>query len=235
MKQRIATLLVTAGLAAAACGGTSESLETRDFADKRAQSLYTSFAEAMPTVSYVIDGSAPVTASDLYVRGAVTDVVAGSSFLWQVDVNGENEERVELKFNEEGAMISTVHLTIRPDVVITAGRNEQPTEVVVGLALEAPADPVAVAEEFKRYGNVALVLHKSPVFDYEPSAWTILEDGALLATVGDDGVLRFPALDADEQSRLAPEPLVIGDLEVAKDRVIELTVDSEGVLIPTAD
>jgi len=113
MKQRIATLLVTAGLAAAACGGTSESLETRDFADQvqssgvsRAQSLYTSFAEAMPTVSYVIDGSAPVTASDLYVRGAVTDVVAGSSFLWQVDVNGENEERVELKFNEERAMIS---------------------------------------------------------------------------------------------------------------------------------
>jgi hypothetical protein len=55
---------------------------------------------------------------------------------------------------------------------------------------------------------VALLYEPSPVFDYDPSLWAILEDGAFLGRASaDDRKATFPALEPDQQSTFSFEEL----------------------------
>ena len=183
----------------------------------RSQPLYSTFDEAMPNINYVIDGSVETKASDLYIRGTVIAVDPGKSFRWELDDSGENEQRFEIDYNAEGAMVSTVHLTVRPNRIITGDHTSSPSgDVVIALALNSPLDVPAVKKEFIDYGTIAAVLlDDSPVFDYQDNLWAILEDGALFAVVNDEGILNFPAIDAADRSRLVPESITVSSLESA--------------------
>lgn len=206
--------IVAAGLAAlAACGSAGgevarmsviEDLSARHGSASRGSPLYTAVDEAMPNVLYSIDGAAPVSVADAYVVGNVVEVVAGRSFLWAE--TADTEIRTEVPFNDPTAMVSTIHVTVGVNRSIVAASEPAAVHqalapgrsVTLALALSAPVDVDAAAAELRALGTLATLLyHPSPVFDYDPSLWAVLEDGAFLGQVDAKGLVTFPVLTGE--------------------------------------
>lgn len=215
-RARAVTLAVLV-IAVAACGENSadpsvvELIADRTHALTRAPVPYTSVVEAMPSVLYLVDGREGLRMSDAYVVGTVIDVQEGRSFNWTEGT--DSSERIEVPFNSADAKISTVHLVIKVDRSIVApGQPEiDHTTVTVGLALNAPVAVDAAREDLSTGGRVAVLLvRSSPVFDYDPALWAILDDGEFLGQVSVEGAVSFPAL---AKRGLVPDGLTIEQLE----------------------
>lgn len=214
------TMAAACVLAVAGCGsnqprpqaqGVFENISARHQAKARAGGIYQSVADAMPQVRYTINDGAPVSVADAYVVGPFVSAEPGPSFRWTED-NETGETRHELDFNAEDAMTSHVHLTLQikrsiidpnqPESVqreLAAGKT-----VTLGLALDAPAEITEIRDRFKGQSLVALLYKPSPVFDYDPSLWAILEDGAFLGHTSSNGRdVTFPALESDHDRKSA--------------------------------
>lgn len=212
-----AVTLAVLAIVVAACGTNSadrsvvELIADRTHALTRAPVPYTSVVEAMPSVLYLVDGREELRVSDAYVVGTVIDVQEGRSFNWAEGT--DSSERIEVPFNSADAKVSTVHLVIEVDRSIVApGQPEiDHTTITVGLALNAPVAVDAVREDLSTGGRVAVLLVRfSPVFDYDPALWAILDDGEFLGLVSAEGAVSFPAL---AERGLVPDGLTIEQLE----------------------
>ncbi len=166
--------------------------------------LYGDPVEAMPQVRYRIDGADDVSVADAYVRGRVVDVIEGRSFTW--DLGDDVEVRRQLPFNSSEAMVSTVHLIVEIERSIVDSNQRQGDQealspgnsVVIGLALNAPADTEEIAKELMAKPGVAALLYTdSPVFDYDGGVWAVLNNGAYLGLVSGDQVV-FPNVTAKD-------------------------------------
>lgn len=153
---------------------------------------YRTVAEAKPDVVYLVDGASELRFSEAFVSGAVVDVTPGRGFSWTFD--DDIETRVEHKFNGEGAQVSTVHLTVSVDhaVTVPSERDLSGSTITVGLALAAPVDLAAIHRELVGGDKIVALLVHSPVFDYEPAVWAVLDDGEFLGRVGSNGAVSFP-------------------------------------------
>ena len=188
-----------------------QAINARTATVSRAGGYYETVAQAMPQVRYTIDGAAPISIADLYVVGGMVNVEPGRSFGWTLGEHhepegpraDESEIRHELDFNGVGAQVSTVHVTIVIDRAIVdpnkasdlAERIEPGSQLTFALALSAPVDVDAVRADLEPVGTLAVLLYEgSPVFDYDPTLFAVLEDGAFLGHIL-DGTVYFPALD----------------------------------------
>lgn len=224
-RTRAVTLAVLA-ITVAACGKTSADpsviklIADRTHALTRAPVPYTSVVEAMPSVLYLVNGREELRMSDAYVVGTIIDVQEGRSFNW---VEGTNSsERIEVPFNSADAKVSTVHLVIKVDrsIVAPGQLDIDQTTVTVGLALNAPVAVDAARKDLSTGGSVAVLLVRfSPVFDYDPALWAILDDGEFLGRVSDEGTVSFPTL---AERGLVPDGLTIEQLEHSPVRTISV-------------
>lgn len=141
-------------------------------------------------------------AADYVVLGGVTNVEKGSSFRWVMDEEIGEAVREELKFDDPEAQIDTAHLTVEVSEIIAAGKGvpEPAKELTVGVAMDADVPFDSIVRDFSSLTETVLFLRAgTPVFDYEDGLLAIVEDGGLLATVGDDDILTFPVLDGVEE------------------------------------
>lgn len=155
----------------------------------RATPVYETVGEAMPNRTFVIDGGPPHSIADLYVVGPVESVDAGVGLLWEFDEDGENERRIAVEFGDDRAVVNTVHVTVRPTRVITDGLIEEPDgPVTFGLAFSDPIDLEEISAELRSYEAIAALLYEPSPFDYVPGLWGVLEDGAMVGVVSNDGL-----------------------------------------------
>lgn len=211
--QRLLPLWILLVLALGACGGAEnttggsglfENIGARHDATSRGGALYESPLGAMPQVRYVIDGSEPISVAEAWVIGRVVSVEEGRSFRWTE--TGDEETRHEVEFNAPDAQVSTIHVTVSIERSIVD--SNQPKTVhtslapgrtaTFALALSAPVRLGAAEAELRASSQLGALLYRpSPVFDYAPELWAVLEDGAFLGQVR-DGVVEFPALDGHD-------------------------------------
>lgn len=229
-----ALTLTVSSIALAACSenntdpSVAELIADRTHAVSRAPVPYTSVIEAMPNVLYQVDGREELRISDAYVVGTIIDVQEGRSFRW--NENSNSSERIEVPFNGEDAQVSTIHLIIRVDrSIIAPGQPDiADSSVTLGLALNAPVAIDAAREDLLKGGPVVVLLvRSSPVFDYDPTLWAILDDGEFLGNVPHDGSVSFPIL---VERGLVPDGLTIEQLENPTKRTISINnVDGQWV------
>ena len=152
--------------------------------------LFSDIVGALPNVTYVTP-TRSFSPSELFITGRITTVEAGKSFRWETD---GREVRIELPFNDPAAMASTLHMTIEVNQFMAQpGSDPNPTTVEVGVALGAQIDVAKAREELIGLGQIVAILHRSPVFDYEPDRMGVALDGGLLGVVLEDCRFYFPA------------------------------------------
>lgn len=155
------------------------------------------------------------------VVGRVTDVEPGRGFRIEGD---DAAEGIETDFDDPRALWRTVHMTVAVDSVVSGEIDRDP--VTVGLAFDAASPSLdQITRDLESLGTVLLFLNHSPVFDYDPGVYGTVLDGALLATVDDQGNIRLPVLDGDEQEQLLTGSATVAALQEAADgeqRVIQL-------------
>lgn len=134
----------------------------------------------------------------LQVVGEVLAVDDGAAFSWSTEPDG-GEQRTQLPFDSDDAMVRTLHLTVRVDRVVGySSEVQREDEIMIGVAFSAESDLSGARDSFNDLPQSLFFLTKTAVFDYEPNLWGVLEDGALLAVPNDDGYLSFPALERND-------------------------------------
>jgi len=211
-------------LVAAGCGGGGDtpSASTDSIVEQlrgRASAVdrvrpYASVVEAMPQVTFVVDGDREFTISDLYVTGRIVDVSPGAGFSWTTDDVTDAEVRNQFEFNASEAWVSTLRVTVEVARSIAGpGVSPNPDQIVFGLSLQSPVDIESARLDLMGMGQVALLLvQDTPVYDYDPSLWAVVEDGAFLGSVTTDGSIGFPLLTAGNGG-LVPQGLTVDQLE----------------------
>lgn len=179
--------------------------------------------EAMPNVCYLVDGEER-RVSDLYVVGQVEGVRAGGSFAWEF--TDERETRIDLAFNDERAMISTIFVTMDVEHGIAADpAAEIPAFVEFGLSIPSPVDLEWAQSELIDLGRIVVILEAGSVMWDEPGLYNVLEDGAFFGPVAADDTVTFPMLSPSDQELLAPSPLTLAELEEPPKEPIPLERD----------
>jgi hypothetical protein len=133
------------------------------------------------------------------VEGTVTTVERGVGMSWMLDDNGENEQREILPFEDEAAMVRSVHVTMRTDRVLA---GQAGAEIRFGLVISDTGEFTTMRDGLTD-GDFVAILIASPVFDYEPELLGVMIDGGLLCEWNDARRLACPALEAGLAAALA--------------------------------
>jgi len=184
---------------------------------------YSSIVDAMPGPETRADAFAVDNASQLVLEGTVDSVVPGVSASWAADpAHGSYFE-----YGGEGVQMSTVHVTYDIASVIDAGtgvQQEADPTVTVSLWVEGAPPVDEIETQLRSLGTVVLFLGRRPINylpDYKPSGvvsdglWVILESGALLGTVDENGRILFPGLEEPDRVKLHADGLTVDELRAA--------------------
>ncbi len=108
----------------------------------------------------------------------------------------------------------TVHLTVAVSEVVAPPTEESMETITVGLVFDSNISFDTIQNDYSTLGTIVFFLKQSPIFDYKPGTYAIIEDGALMGVLKSDGTLRFPTM-------LEPEVLLGGKqtIELSKLRI----------------
>lgn len=170
---------------------------------------YRTLDETLPNVDYVRPNGTVATLSDLTAVGRIVQVDQGRAFV----VDGDDAPNgTEAKWDAKDARWFSVHATLAVERVI--GSDERPDTVTFALPLDDRRDFDRMAAGLRGLGRVVAVLDRgSPLVAYQPSLFVVLGNHGLLATVGDDGRLALPLLDATEAAAMLAGTPRLADLE----------------------
>ncbi len=202
---------VDAGASAASRQYAIDHLVARASAGFRGRPVYQAATELLPNVKFQVDGGAPEPLAEAVVVGEITDAAPGRS---QVLFGEDEPDLAMVEFENPRAIARTVHLTVAVDERI--GPTEVGDSVGVGLAIDANVDPELIMEGLETLGTVLLFLRDGgPVFEYDPSLYSIMENGGFILTVGPGGELAFPLSGRGEASLTAEERAMFAGLTLA--------------------
>ena len=161
----------------------------------------------------MIERKASGVGEELVVLGTITGVNRGASFSWDADDAG-NETTTQYPFGDGRAMGHTVHLTVAVSEVVAPPTEESMETITVGLVFDSNISFDTIQNDYSTLGTIVFFLKQSPIFDYKPGTYAIIEDGALMGVLKSDGTLRFPTM-------LEPEVLLGGKqtIELSKLRI----------------
>lgn len=209
MRRTLIAALLVSGLAVSGCGrdsvGTDQAssyvvnlLQARNEAAGRGPSWFKALDELLPNTVYQHPNGERETLTDLVVVGRIVEVEEGIGF---VVPDGDAPSGQPTSFDDPKALWRTVHF--RVDVDQTAGGGQRPRSVRVGLAFGVDGEFAKVAAGLQGLGRVVLFLQRnSPVLAYDPTLYSVVEDGSFIATVGSDGTLALPVIDGERASQL---------------------------------
>lgn len=185
----------------------TEYLIARDEGAEKTPPWHRSADELLPNVEYRQSNGQKRGIAELAVVGRVTAVEKGRAFITVGDdpVRGE-----PVPFDTPHARWLSVEATV--EVERSLGGVNAPGRVRFAIPLDRASDFAKAEAGLKGLGRVVLFLYKHPVWDYDPSLYSIYGEH-YFATVGDDGTLSFPAMEAARSAELlAPTPR-LSDLE----------------------
>lgn len=139
------------------------------------------------------DGRLPGTKESLVVTASVADVEPGISFQWRVTDDGA--DRIDLPFGDPRAESTSVHLILEVSRVIAPAEVGQSSRLTVGLLFGPGVDLEAIKHDFMQMGEAIFFLETVDAFNYQPDAYSVMENGLLVGAIGPTGTLRFPLLD----------------------------------------
>jgi hypothetical protein len=93
------------------------------------------------------------------------------------------------------AVTGAIHLTLRLDSVVAGAPRKTENSLRIGLAVSGNTDIDTFAQDALSLDRVLVFLGRSPVFAYDDSLYSVIGDGALLATVQPNGQYDFVFLD----------------------------------------
>lgn len=222
----LATVLASCGAVSKSDSATTlsviENLAVRNSSVDRLPSVAREISEMMPVVHYKESGKSVFSISDMYVRGTVRDVEEGIGMSWNQDNSTVKE--TDYEFGDSRAQVETIHLVVKPKVVIDTNGNSASSEneIRIGLALSAPIDVSKAKQEFVTGKDfVFLTVSNNPVFYYDANIKSIVEDGTYFGAVM-NGIAAF-----EVASRVIGKPItaVVSSLEHQK--IISIGVHRE--------
>lgn len=176
----------------------------RMYGATRLAPLYRSAPDLLGNVRYVEGDGAGTSLTDVVVVGTVRDVSPGYGFAVPSDPSEEAlpGDGVQVAFDSPDALWRTLHLTVDVEEVLTGDVPRDTKQISVGLAIgNGTVDDRLVKDGMMALGRTVWFLRSgSPVFSYDASLYSDIEDGGLIAPVASDGSLSFPLLDADGMS-----------------------------------
>jgi hypothetical protein len=214
LARALAAVCLTATLVAACTAGEADdSSYAVDQLTARAHRTlkirpYDSVADLMPTVSYVEPDGTRRAGTEAMVLGRIIAVEPGRAFTFS------EQGRAEVPFTSPKAESRTVHLRVA--VAERLGSAPGPKVVTVGLAVGGATDIRRFGDGLRDLGLVLLPLQDAgPVFRYDPTMYSIAEDGDLLMTVSPSGQIDLPALDGGERDALLGSWRTLDDARAA--------------------
>jgi len=159
----------------------------------------------------VIERKASGVGEELVVLGTITGISRGASFSWNADDAG-NETTTQYPFGDDRAMGHTVHLTVAVSEVVAPPTKENLETITVGLVFDSNIGFDTIQNDYSTLGTIVFFLKQSPIFDYKPGTYAIIEDGALMGLLKGDGTLHFPTM-------LEPEVLLDGKQTIELDKL----------------
>lgn len=182
---------------------------------------YSTLDELFPQVKYQApdrSDASPIT--EVVVIGRVAEVTRG---VGRASDNGDGKRVV---FDDPSASSKTVHLNIAVEREWSTSPREA-KDLNVGFAIGGDADFEKTRAGLKALGKVVLFLHQgAPVYAYDASLLAIHWNGGMIATVGENGALALPFLEAPIASQLLEGVETLGKLESHggdPERVIRIT------------
>lgn len=199
---------------------------------------FASLADMLPNVAYQVPAGTASPVTDLVVVGEVTSVDEGAGFR---PVPESVEQRpdgdgIRTAFDDPDALWKTVEFTVKVSDVLGPGPDGNDgalSEVRVGLAIDGADDFDLISTGLRALGPSAFFLIKhSAVFAYYPGLFSVVLNGSMVATIGDDGALALPFKDPEEAAALLEAVGTLSELEVAAEmapKVIQLEQDGSVV------
>lgn len=180
---------------------------------------YTNLAEALPNARYHAGDKEPVPVTELLVLGEIIDVTEGVGF-WPAGKPDSATDVRQVDFDDERAMWRTLHLTVRVDREVDSDGGPKVDEVRVVWTIDGRAYGRGDGDEqlptiktaLRELGPVVMLLQHNATADYGPNLLAIVEGGALLATVADDGSISFPFMDPGEDETFRDGIRTVEDL-----------------------
>ncbi len=203
---------------------------------------FASLADMLPNVAYQVPGGTAAPVTDLVVVGEVTSVDEGAGFrpVSESVEQREDGDGIETDFDDPEALWKTVEFTVKVSDVLGPGPNGTDTElseVRVGLAIDGADDFELISTGLRALGPSAFFLMEdSAVFAYDPGLFSVVLNGSMVATIGDDGALSLPFKDPEEAAALLETVGTLSELEAAAEmepKVIQL--EPNGSLVEPAD
>ncbi len=238
MHGRLVVTAVAAGLLLAGCAGRApaaapvkaadgsyviDTLRARHEMGLRLR-FHRNVAELLDNTQFALaDGPAePLTAA--VVVADVVSVQRGVGF----HVPGADAPRGTLiDYEDDRASWRTVHVDVAVSRVISGA---SPGTVRVGFSFDASSAFDEIAAAFHAMDHLPLFLSTgSPVFDYDPSLYALVEDWAYLGYVDADGTITLPALPADTARAMLGQTPTIDRLAAAAAGPLRLVhIDASG-------
>lgn len=182
---------------------------------------YASPGEALPNTYFQHPDGTRSVASDVVVVGRVTKVNKGYGWVLPDGVDDAPSEN-QAKFNDPRAIWKSVHLDLRVERVI-AGRPVRTLRV--GMAIDGNTDFDKFAAGIQEMGSAVWFLVRSPVFAYDRGLWSVLEDGAMIARIGQGASLSFDLIEPFRNETYLGEAPTLDALQALADapsRVFQL-------------
>lgn len=183
---------------------------------------FDSLTDLLGNVSYRAPGRPPAPFTDAVVVATVTAVDPGLGFY----AGGEEETTRMTGYGDPGAEWRTVHATLEVTRLVS---GNAPARVVAGFAVGTDLSAERIERDLRSYGRVLLLLQREhPVFDYDPSIYGTVLDGALLGVVDEEGRIELPVLSEQEETELLRSAATVEALRAAAEgppRAVRLHAD----------
>ncbi|GEL95777.1 hypothetical protein [Cellulomonas composti] len=184
-----------------------------------------SLRDALPNVTFSIDGAPARSVLGGVVEGHVTAVEEGSAYRDEETENGSRA--VEVDFGSPDASWRTVVLTVAVENDFDPSR-EAPDVLRLAVTFGAGADTETMLKAFAGR-HVLAVLDPPNTFTPDPTLRTASRGSALLGLVADDGTISMPVLGEGEAEYLGDLTTIEAVTRAAQEpaQVIDVTLFGE--------
>lgn len=171
--------------------------------------VYESLGELLPNVVFGESEATAMPVVRAVLVGRIRSVEQGLGFRVP---DGDAPGGIRTSFDDKLALWKTVHLSV--DVEKAIGGDATERTIRVGLAIDA-GDSDKTIQALEDLGRVVVFLNRgaSAVFDYDDGLESLVDDGATLAVVDEEGRLTLPLMDRARQASVLRGARSTDDLE----------------------
>lgn len=185
--------------------------------------FYDRIEQLLPNREYQAEGKPPWKASERAAVGEFVDANRGYGFR-------PDGERFDFDSSEDGNR--SIHFDFRVDENLG---GEGPNSIRIGVIVPSGTDFERARQGFLDLGKVAVILEKSPIFDYEEGLFSVVMDGTIVATIGPNGELSLPFVAEQDRAQMLERVDTLDELRMEAQKpmkTIKVRQDGGGLQAP---